>query len=96
MTFCYYLFSEQNAAKADRFFEEFSLGADLRGDSPVYHLRERLLANRISKSKLPMLEIIALFFKAWIAYRQGRTVRNLRWRSEGPAPEKFPEIGDAA
>lgn len=92
LTFCYFLFSEQDQAQADRFFEEFSLGANLRADSPVYQLRERLLANRIAKAKLPLLEIIALFFKAWIAFRQGRAVRQLRWRSEGPTAEKFPDI----
>jgi hypothetical protein len=90
--FCYYVFSGQDQARANRFFEEFSFGANLAADNPTYHLRERLLANRLSKSKLPTLEIIALFFKAWIAYRDGRSVRHLRWRREGPAPEKFPDI----
>ena len=95
VTFSYFLFSEQDQALADRFFEEFALGTNLRADSPVYQLRERLLANRIAKAKLPLLEIIALFFKAWIAFRQGRTVRQLRWRSDGPAAEKFPDIKEA-
>ncbi|MBI1955900.1 MAG: hypothetical protein HYS38_05855 [Acidobacteria bacterium] len=92
ISFCYFVFSEQDPALVERFFTEFSQGINLRSDSPVYHLRERLLANRIAKSKLPDLEIIALFFKAWIAYRDGRAIRNLRWRSEGPAPERFPDV----
>lgn len=92
ISFCYFVFSEQAPELGEQFFTDFSQGVNLRSDSPVYHLRERLLANRISKSKLPDLEIIALFFKAWIAYWDGRAIRNLRWRSEGPAAEKFPDI----
>lgn len=95
-TFCYYLFSEQDQVRADQFFFDFAEGINLSEFSAVYHLRERLLANRIAKAKLPVIEIIALFFKAWIAYRNNRKVRTLRWRSEGSAPEKFPDITEAA
>jgi hypothetical protein len=90
--FCYYLFSQQNLDLAERFFDELAQGTNLSKDSPVYHLRERLMNNSMAKAKLPLLEIIALFFKAWIAYREGRSVRLLQWRSEGPKAEKFPQI----
>ncbi|MCC6363120.1 MAG: hypothetical protein IT165_06315 [Bryobacterales bacterium] len=92
LTFCYYLFSAQNQDLTDRFFGQFESGTRLNQDNPVYILRERLRTNSISKAKLPLLEIVALFFKAWIAYRAGKTMKSLRWNNGGNNPEKFPEI----
>ena len=92
MTFCYYLFSGQDPDLSDRFFKQLASGANLAQNSPVYRLRERLRTNAAAKAKLPIVEIIALFFKAWIAYRKGEPVKCLRWCNTGPSPEKFPEI----
>ena len=93
--FCYWAFAQQNRARADRFFDELEHGLNLRPDNPVYHLRERLLLDRRSKAKLPQLEILALFFKAWIHYRDGKPLRRLSWKSDGPSPEKFPSLTEA-
>jgi hypothetical protein len=90
--FCYYLFSRQNLELSEQFFRELAAGENLSKRSPVYHLRERLLQNRITKAKLPLKEIMALFFKAWIAYRDIRPLRQLAWRSGGDHPEPFPQI----
>ncbi len=90
--FSYWAFAEHNRTLADRFFDELAHGLNLSPDNPVYHLRERLLANRRAKAKLPQLEIVALFFKAWLHYRDGRPLRKLFWKTDGPAPEKFPDI----
>ena len=88
--FCYYLFSEQNPDLAERFLVELTEGTNLSKDNPVYLLRERLRTNSASKAKLPPLEIIALFFKAWTAYRDGERIRLLRWTSK----ESFPHIAE--
>jgi hypothetical protein len=90
--FCYYLFSEQNLGLAESFFAQFADGADLSKRSPVYLLRQRLWQNSTAKAKLPLKEIIALFFKAWVAYRESRSIQVLVWRSGGDRPEPFPEI----
>ena len=92
MACCYYFFSAQNAELAEQFFDRLASGADLTKHDPVYLLRERLRTNSAGKAKLPMLEIVALFFKAWIAYRNGKQVKCLRWNNGGANPEKFPEI----
>ena len=94
--FCYYQFAAQNREVARRFFEELGYGVNLSLDSPVYLLRERLLTDRLAKAKLPQLEIVALFFKAWRFYRENRPLRKLFWKRDGAAPEKFPDIGEAA
>lgn len=90
--FCHYLFSKQNKALAETFFEKLSSGEGLRTTQAVYRLRERLIENRGSKAKLPPIEILALTFKAWNHARNGDTVKTLRWRTEGNAPEDFPVI----
>jgi hypothetical protein len=92
MTLCYYLFSAQNPELAEHFFERLASGAGLTKHDPVYLLRERLRTNSAGKAKLPLLEIVALFFKAWIAYRNGKPVKCLRWNNTGANPERFPEI----
>ena len=67
MTFGYYLFSAQKPDLAESFFKQLESGAGLTERNPVYLLRERLRTNSAGKAKLPVLEIVALFFKAWIA-----------------------------
>lgn len=96
MSFCYYLFSAQQPELAEHFFSRLASGAGLTKHDPVYLLRERLRTNNAGKAKLPLLEIVALFFKAWVAYRSGKPVKCLRWNNGGANPEKFPEIGGAA
>ena len=68
----------------------------IHSGNPVYLLRERLLTDRLAKAKLPKLEIVALFFKAWRFYRESRPLRKLFWKRDGAAPEKFPDIGESA
>lgn len=92
MAFCYYLFGKQNPDLAETFFSQLASGANLDKDSPIYRLRERLRTNAAGKAKLPIREIIVLFFKAWIAHRKGERVKCLRWNNSGTNPEKFPEI----
>jgi hypothetical protein len=91
--FCYYQFSGQDPQLAARFFGELcGSGAGLEETNPVLHLRNRLDVNAQSRAKLPSIEIIAIFRKAWIAYRDNVPMRSLRWRAGGPKPEEFPEI----
>jgi hypothetical protein len=92
VTFCYYLFTAQDSDLADRFFNQLETGVDLNASNPVYLLRERLRDNSLSRAKLPVIHIVALFFKAWNAYRIGKPVKRLYWNSGGASPEKFPEI----
>lgn len=92
MAFCYYLFSAQNPDLAEAFFKRLATGAGLSQHDAVYKLRERLRTNSAGKAKLPLLEIVALFFKAWLAYRDPKPVKCLRWNNSGANPERFPEI----
>lgn len=94
VTLCHYLFTRQDATLAELFFDSLATGAGLRENDPVCRLRERIIASSASTAKhIPQHELIALFFKAWIAEREQRTINNtLRW-STG---ESFPNIGPIA
>lgn len=90
--FCSALFARQNQERSDEFFAKLAKPADLSEDNPVFILSERLSANMRAKARLRDQEVMALLFKAWVAWRDDRPVRTLRWRTEGPNPEPFPQI----
>lgn len=95
VAFCFFVFHRQSPELADRFACDLTSGLGLESTNPAYRLRERLAANQAGKAKLPRLHLIALFFRAWIAYKTNRPVRQLKaWRTDGPAAESFPDIGD--
>lgn len=88
----HYLFSFVDRCGADRFVEDLKVGAGMEKGDAVLLLRERLMKNHMSKSKLPRAEVAALAIKAWNARVENRSVQYLRWRTEGDNPEPFPMI----
>lgn len=89
---CYYLFSRKDQSLADEFVDKIVRGTNLEEGTPWYALRERLMKNSMSKSKLPKHYLMALCIKAWNSARSGTPVRCLRWREEGEKSEQFPVI----
>jgi hypothetical protein len=85
-----YHFANQDESRAREFSELLISGAGLSPGDPVLTLRERLRADRNSKSKLPPAQLGALVVKAWVAWMEGRPVSMLRWTSVGPSAEPFP------
>ncbi len=88
---CHYLFTRQDATLAEAFFDALATGASLREIDPVYQLRSRIISSSANTSKrIDSHELLALFFKTWIAEREQRTMKvALRWASA----ESFPNIG---
>lgn len=86
---CHYLFTRQDAALAELFFDSLAKGASLREVDPVYQLRKRLISSASAGRKIEAHSIIALYFKTWIAEREQRTMNSLQWQ----ASESFPNIG---
>lgn len=88
---CHYLFSRQDATLAELFFDALGSGANLKETDPVYSLRQRIINQGSSRSaKITNHELVALYFKAWIAEREQRPVKSvLKWAST----ETFPNIG---
>ncbi|MBI5444666.1 MAG: hypothetical protein HY900_26055 [Deltaproteobacteria bacterium] len=89
-TFCHFIFARLDRKAADEFFVGLIEGADLDVDSPLLLLRNRLVANRASRSKLVSVDLAALVIKAWNAWRRGTPIKYLRWRRKGESPEEFP------
>lgn len=84
----HYIFSAVDPAAADEFFARLSDGVGLGLTSPVLHLRERLIEDRASQSRLPMNHVKAFIIKAWNSHCQNRPMKILRWVKK----EKFPKI----
>lgn len=92
--FLHYVFALKDADKADAFFDFLStgIGATHKND-PRHKLRERLIANKGEKAKLPGIEIAAIAIKAWNAHFSGKHPTYLRWQtSEAAGAEPFPKV----
>lgn len=79
---------------AGDFMRSLASGGNLDTGSPILILRNRLMQNSNTKSKLPKDEILALLIKAWDKVQSGKTLKSLRWRSNerssGGHAEPFP------
>lgn len=78
-------------ADADFFFDRIIDGANLAKNSPIARLRAAYTTHATSRTKTPPHVLLALTIKAWNAYRDGREVQILTWKSGGASPETFPE-----
>lgn len=76
---------EDLAAKWLRLLDE---GTGMDAQHPVLQLRERLIADRGSKSRLPSQDVCAFAIKSWNYLVTGKRVAFLRW-SEA---EEFPSV----
>jgi hypothetical protein len=85
---CHYLFSQKDADAADDFIHKLVTGTGLQEGEPYYCLRERLIRNSLSKTKITRVYMMALCIKAWNAERQGSKLGTLKF-AEG---ESFPII----
>lgn len=85
---CHYLFALRDSAAAELMIEQLHTGRGMEDGSSVFLLRERLLANLTSRSKLPEVHKIALMIKAWNSLRDGKAIKQLKF-CDG---ESFPVV----
>lgn len=83
-----YLTYRSHPELCDSFWEAVGSGTGLAERSPARLLRERMIANMGSTSKLRPLDTYALVIKAWNAHVAGRELGALRWTKN----EDFPTI----
>lgn len=87
--FIKYVFDKDDAFASYSFFEGLCTGAGLSADSPVLLLRDRLMTDKMnSKRRTANSYKVALIFKAYKLHKDDATVKTLRIRTEGDAPEK--------
>jgi len=72
------------------FWARMNDGIGLQAGSAILFLRNRLIEDKASKSRLKDFEKLALTIKAHNAWRRGQQVAALRWRSFGEKVELFP------
>lgn len=89
-TALFYLMQRTDVPLAMAFFETLSHGENLTKGMPVYVLRNRLIANSQSKSKLPPQYLAALTIKTWNRFILNRPMHILQWKGDGA--EDFPSI----
>jgi len=74
------------------FFDKFVEGANLDAHDPILVLRKHFERQAVSavgaRSSSAMSH--ALIIKAWNAWREGRQVETLQWRTAGTNAEQFP------
>lgn len=86
-------FADKDDNRADEFFSRLIDGVQLAEQSPIRHLRERLIRTRSShRVRLAEAERVAISIKAWNAYREDRPVQLLSWRNRGAAREPLPSV----
>ncbi|MBQ1500393.1 MAG: hypothetical protein IIZ38_18970 [Sphingomonas sp.] len=86
-------FADKDTVRADEFFARLIDGVQLAEQSPIRHLRERLIRTRSShRVRLAEAERVAISIKAWNAYRDDRPVQLLIWRNRGAAREPLPAV----
>lgn len=69
----HFLFSEKNVVEAEFFISKMCTGLDVAANSPIYVLREKLIADAISKQKMTLRRKYAFIIKCWNMHRKGET-----------------------
>lgn len=88
LTALHYLFAKKDSMLADLFVAALDDGSGLMSNDPIYHLRQKLLQNKLSPAKLSNGRIAHLIVKSWNSVRTGEKVKLLRVTSD----EAFPVI----
>jgi hypothetical protein len=91
LAFCLY-----HTGKSVEFWARLNDGIGLMPGSPILALRNRLLENKESRTKLGEEDKLAITIKAHNLWFAKRTVTMLRWRTQGDSPEMFPRWTEAA
>lgn len=89
---CWWLFTQLDRRDAEDFFYVLGTGEGLLDDSPVYALRRLIkTANERRTAQSDYVFLTAVTIKAWNAFRVGRTLQVLTFKTGGLHPERFPE-----
>jgi hypothetical protein len=86
--FLHYIFT-QDSLIAESFFERFNDGMNLTEDSPILHLRNRLIEEKTAtQSRLSRQYILGLVFKAYKLHKHGKKVKQLKVFINGDRDEQ--------
>lgn len=82
----HHIVSQIPDAQADvaEFFARMANGADLSNGHPILTLRNRLLRDKSAAKNVPFHQGVGLFFRAWNAYREDRSITMVIHTAEEP------------
>lgn len=75
--FCLLIFRRQDRAKADEFLKSLATGANLDESNPILLFRNILVTPRRRGDTILTSELLALAFKAWNLFIEGRQIKLL-------------------
>lgn len=78
---------------AEIFFKHLQEGAGLAKSDPIWRLREWCISDnrtRQSTGRAPAYRYIAMVFKAWNAWREGKPVNKLAWNYSSTKKDAWP------
>ncbi len=73
----YFILSKKNQTKCDEFFGKYASGIDLSKNNPIRHLRDRLIKDKMNKSRLNLRDKTALMVYTWNNFIQGKEITQL-------------------
>lgn len=85
--FCHYIFSQIDPLKADQFMEYMRTGANMPPDHPCLVLRNHILKQRLEGIQYQQNVMVAMTFKAWNYFRQGRKIKKIHWKQGDAMPK---------
>jgi len=91
--FCMWLFGNIPDAEEDTefFFQRLADFQGLQKGDAIYELRRTLESSKSVRGERSEVFLTAIVIKAWNAYRDGKQVGLLSFKTGGAHPEKFPE-----
>jgi hypothetical protein len=87
----HFLFSHLDQQDCDYFFAKLAEGSRLEPNDPIHVLRRTIFESNTGRHRLNDAVCTAYVIKAWNAFREGRPITLLRFKSGGVTPDKFPE-----
>jgi len=92
MTAMHFVCARKDRRSADDFFTRAATGVGIASQSdPAQRLRTRLIERLTAHSRMLDVSVGAFTIKAWNAYRSGRPLGVIRWRTEQTPNEPFPK-----
>ncbi len=83
IAFFWYIFKDIDESKANLFIDSLLSGKDLNEENPIFHLRNKLIADKIAKTtKLNYSIKMKLVFKAWDKFFKNQKVKLLSCKSD--------------
>jgi hypothetical protein len=94
-TTVFFLLRRIDSFAARRFYEAYKTGANLPAGSPILALRSYAYNNKSMHSNSSRIKYLAVAFKAWIHWRNGRSIKLLRWGAREPFPLTRDDVPQA-